>query len=264
MFDQNAINRLLSMIELKHEPVLVYNRNREKHSIKKIIARYNQQEITENDFMSQFLYHAISSNNFDLVKLLFHEYNFVITDEIIKKFPSEISYEMVILIGDIIGESIVNKLDHDVVYYLFFQAYNEGNKKRIQELIDAGFDCNKIDDKSDVLWGPDKIDFLFGLDKSSYNCLQIMIDNGFNLNFIDSDILIPVFRSYNYGIIKVLVANGVDINKITTSITDLPDNFNKIYALMEDLNFNPKIIAYLMSRQDQTNKLFDILSRPNQ
>lgn len=89
-----------------------------------------------------------------------------------------------------------------------FQAAQEGDTERVQELIDNGANINAQDDHGNTplhdaaYWGCPEV-------------AQLLIDNGTNVdvqNFIGETPLFDAIRSENQGMIHLLIRNGADIN----------------------------------------------------
>ncbi|AYV85064.1 MAG: hypothetical protein Satyrvirus2_75 [Satyrvirus sp.] len=173
----------------------------------------------------------------DMLHILINQFGFVLTDDFLKKYVMLLSRpENKKIIKDMLGIDIWNFADDHALRYIFMIACGQNDIQTISDLINFGFDINGLpyNDKKDLL-----MDINY---KNRYDTLQFIIDNGFDLNFVDDTMLFKYIKNCDFEMLKVLTANGVDFARIHKF--DFPKEFNETYNLLVDLNLDPKSISY--------------------
>jgi len=187
-----------------------------------------------------------------LMKILLTEFNFKLTNDFIKNYAETMDHNMFETIIDISGDSFLEELNYEALSAIFMQELmNYHPNSIIYKLINFGFDANKVSprNKSDIIR-------YSTYHRDAHNILKLILDNGFNLDFVNQNILIYLIIHNRLDIITMMINYGLDVN-ILNQIT-IPKYFHDNYIQLIDLGIDPEKIAYTLSGKDKDNDDGDI------
>ena len=197
--------------------------------------------ITEKQLEYLANYNITRFHNTEFMKLLIADFGFTPSDDFFKNHIMGIKPVMGKVFKEMMDINILDKMDDDAFGEYFFKAFLFSDIETMNEIIEYGYDINKISNKY-------KISMVLS-DNSYYpynfnqECLKFILDCGLKLDFIDEDTIRRLIKNKCNNEIKILIEYGVNfdfVNKI-----EIPKYFDNTYQLLLDAGIKPNTIAFL-------------------
>ncbi len=174
------------------------------------------------DLSAHILFHAVYNNNFALLKRVIEKYEIADVNYTHYKFGRTLlpiavaneSYDMVKFLikhGIDINQEFIDGTNSLMiaVNYMLDEEKTKDNEKIIRLLIDSDIDINKETDRGFTAL------MVASKDKHSTKNLEILLNNGANINHQNKDgltALISSIKERNFKVIKILIEKGADVN----------------------------------------------------
>ena len=150
------------------------------------------------------------------------------------------------IVIEILGDKFLGQLNGADLCNIFFWEYQLGNHEIISKIFNFGFNVNNIAcyQKWEIIIPNRPISEKFT--EKYIDMLELMLENGFELNFINGYLLSRLFNVQYKDILKLLIKHGLDISNILNKM-QIPKEFDDQYNLLINSNADPKKIAYMLS-----------------